>query len=358
MQPSVHRHVSGSVSGLALNTLVPACRHDLADEQSNFAHRRHGTLEGLGPAHHLVALALHRGNYAATMEVQPDWRARLVRERDDTGTIFVEHDMPLGDMMSYVAEPLLGRLAPAGNLVINCQSTRESVFGSSNAGRILSEASRSGLGFTVGQRGLVGGIQALEAALVLGRNSRFSGTALLCAGDRWIDIYPRILGKWATLSDGAAAAAFTIRPDAPENLWILNDRVSSYSIDALADASHESSVARIHGELVERLSTLIDASSMGRGGLLAIASPSVCGTLGGDVERSLASRYPLIGAGSPPERTHFGSANALINLQRAVGGHEGTANAYAPDAYLTWDCDPSGLFGAVIVARSAFDTAH
>lgn len=357
MHPPVHRHVSGSISDLALNTLVPACRLDLADEQANLAHKRHGTLEGLGPAHHLVALALHRGNYVATMDVQRDWRARLARERNDAAPIFVEHEMPLGDMISCVAEPLLGRLAPAGNLVVNCQSTRESVFGSSNAGRILSEASRSGLGFTVGQRGLVGGIQALEAALVLGRNGRFSGTALLCAGDRWIDIYPRILGKWATLSDGAAAAAFKIRPDASENVWILNDRVSSYSLGALADTSHESSAARIHDELIERLSALIEASPMSRRSL-AIVSPSICGTLGEDVERSLASRYPLLGAGGSPERTHFGSANALINLQHAIGRHEGAAGVHAPDGYLTWDCDPSGLFGAVIVTRSAFDTAH
>nr|WKF59437.1 hypothetical protein HUO10_003948 [Paraburkholderia busanensis] len=354
--------VSSSIAGLALNVFVPTCRIDLADQHTEHAHARHGSLEGLGHAHHSILLSMNRGSRVATMNAQADWRKRLAAAREDAGTIFVEHEMPLGDMVSRAAEPLLGRLAPAGNLVINCQSTRESVFGSSNAGRILSEASRSGLGFTIGQRGLVGGLQALEAVLVLGRNARFSGSALVCAGDRWIDIYPRILGDWAMLSDGAAAAAFTLTDGIQANVWVINDRVSCHPLDS--GAARERVVPRLHEELVERLSSFVERVQMQRAGSLAIASPRICGTLGEDVEASLAARHPFIVAGAPNERPHFGAANVLINLHRSVErhrhahGHETEVAMRAPQGYLVWDCDPSGLFGAVIVEQSAFDTVN
>lgn len=347
--------VSGSIAGLALNVLVPSCRFDLADERVEAAHARHGSLEGMGGAHHSILVAMNRGNRVATMNAQADWRKRLVREWHGDGTVFVEHEMPLGDMVSRAAEPLLGRLAPAGNLVVNCQSTRESVFGSSNAGRILSEAARSGLGFTVGQRGLVGGFQALETVLVLGRNGRFSGSALLCAGDRWIDIYPRILGDWAMLSDGAAAAAFTIENGPDANLWVINDRVARYAIGN--DAFGEGLVACLRVELVERLSAFVDTVAAHIDGPLAIASPRICGSLGEDVEASLVERGLCVGASASSERPHFGAANALINLHRSFIQPRDAAQRQ-PGGYLVWDCDPSGLFGALAVARSAFDTVN
>lgn len=356
MLQSFHTPVSGSIAGLALNVLVPSCRFDLADERVEAVHARHGSLEGMGGAHHSILLAMNRGNRVATMNAQARWRERLVREWHGEGTVFVEHDMPLGDMVSRAAEPLLGRLAPAGNLVVNCQSTRESVFGSSNAGRILAEAARSGLGFTVGQRGLVGALQALETVLVLGRNSRFSGSALLCAGDRWIDIYPRILGDWAMLSDGAAAAAFTMTPGGSANLWVINDRVTRYAIGA-DDVQVSKPSARLHGELVERLSAFVDSVSARIAGPLAIASPRICGSLGEDVEAALAARFPFVLGDASFERPHFGAANALINLHRSFARHL-AADEAEPGGYLVWDCDPSGLFGALAVTRSAFDTVN
>jgi hypothetical protein len=228
------------------------------------------------------------------------------------------------------------------------------VFGSSNAARILSEAARSGLGFTVGQRGLVGAFQALEAMLVLGRNRRFTGTALLCTGDRWIDIYPRILGEWAMLSDGAAAAAFTLDPAAEPNVWVVNDRVTSYPIGE-EESGHAWShrCARLRAELIERLSALVDLLADRVAAPIAIASPRICGGLGDDVEAALAARLGLSVAASS-DCSHFGVANALINLHRAVRRPH-VAGASEPGCYLVWDCDPSGLFGAVAVARNAFE---
>lgn len=356
MRPLFQSPVSGSIAGLALNVLVPSCRIDLADPLSESAHARHGSLEGLGEAHHSILASMNRGSRGATMNAQAGWRKDLAGAPGDAATIFVEHDMPLGDMVSRAAQPLLRKLAATGNLVINCQSTRESVFGSSNAGRILNDASCSGLGFTVGQRGLVGAIQALETALVLGRNGRFPGSALLCAGDRWIDIYPRILGNWASLSDGAAAAAFTMTAQAHPNLWVVNDRVAPHAL--AAGFSPGRSAQRMHDELVGRLSAFIDEVQPYRSASLAIVSPRICGTLGEDVAASLASRYAFMASGVAPDRPHFGAANALMNLHRALAQHRQSAPDVAPGGYLVWDCDPSGLFGAIVVDSSAFETVH
>ncbi len=348
--------VSSSISGLSINVIVPSCRIDLADQHAQTLHARHGTLGDLAEAHHSITLAMSRGNCVATMDAQAGWRKHLATQQGDTGaSIFIEHEMALGDMVSCAAEPLLGKLAPSGNLVINCQSTRESsIFGSSNAGRILSEASSNGLGFTAGQRGLVGGLQALEIAFVLGRNDRFSGSALICTGERWIDIYPRILGSWAMLSDGAAAAGFKIRRCADANVWVTNDRVSEFSL--FDDVSRERSTDRLRSELTERLSMFIDAVQEQRSGSLAVISPRICGSLGEDVAAELAARYAFVATGEPCERAHFGAANVLINLQRSYKRHWHGASGGVPTGYLVWDCDPSGLFGAVVVDQSAFES--
>ncbi|AON53761.1 hypothetical protein [Herbaspirillum seropedicae] len=352
--------VSGSINGLVLNVLVPSWRSDLADHDAEVVHAHHGALEGIGGRHHAILLAMNRGDRIATMNAQAGWRKQFLRQWHGDGTVFVEHEMPLCDMVSRAAEPLLGRLAPTGNLVINCQSTRESVFGSSNAGRILAEAACSGLGFTVGQRGLVGALQALETVLVLGRNRRFSGAALLCAGDRWIDIYPRILGDWAMLSDGAAAAVFMMNQGAQANVWMINDRVTRYVLGTNASAVSGEAAPREHAlrlrdDLVERLSSLVEQFAAHRTGPLLIVSPSICGRLGADVEAELIARFSFVVPSGARDRSHFGAANALINLHRSYI-EKRFVDDEEPGAYLVWDCDPSGLFGALVIASSAFET--
>lgn len=354
MPQFAHTPVAACISGLQLSVLVPSFRFDLADEHAGPGHLKNCALEGLGPAHHAILLSLAKSDRPATMNAQAQWRRKLASEQNPASVIRVEPEMHLGEMVLRAAEPLLTRLAPAGNLVINCQSTRESVFGSSNAGRILSEAARGGLGFTVGQRGLVSAFQAVEAAMVLGRSGRFAGSALLCAGDRWIDIYPRVLGDWATLSDGAAAAAFTMSDAGERNMWVTNDRVSRHSI---GETANPRTLATMRDEIVDRLCAFVDTAWREAPESLRIVSPDVGGALGEQVQARMVSRYRLDGRHSASRRSHFGAANPFINLHLA---RERTAEPDACPAttgYLTWDCDPSGLFGAIIVQDSAFENA-
>jgi hypothetical protein len=347
--------VEGAVYGLTLGVRVPPWKFELANHLWELPVVQQGSLEGLEAVHHSLLQAMHKGNRDQVMASQALWRARLHQTPLGAGTIFVEPVMALADMVSRAAEPLLPMLAVDGNLVISCQSTREAVVGSSHGGRLLCEAAKNGLAFTISQRGLAGSIQAMEVALVLGQSGQYPGVALICAGDRWIDVYPRLLGRWTSLSDGAAAVCFRVGRDAPPNLWILNGRIPEHPLDVGCSENAASLIVR---DLVEQLSLLVASASDHLTGAISISSPSLCAGLSAIVHSSLLSNFESLFEGPPSESTHFGAANAIINLERAVTFHSASDDRPPIVGHMVWDCDPSGLFGAVIVGRSALDLQH
>jgi hypothetical protein len=328
---------SATLKGVKVGRCIPQSATDFKDGQPAPA-----TLDSANKRNHADALRVHIGDLSPCMTHQTTWQKQAA---EFPNVVHIESERTISDMVIAAAMPLKNVIAGGSCVAINCQNTRESGYGCATASRLLFEMESKGSSHTVSHCGVTGPYVALEHALLLAEAQTVQ-KIVLCAGERWLDIYPRILGHWTQFSDGAAVAVSEISFGSAPNMWVSNCSIGP------GDFMETIETGEVKTELVEQvvsaLNRLISGAGVSEFASLDVLSPSVSARFVNDVEFGLSKTHGAKVSHIGKPKRHFGGADALFRMYDAGAGTSRGQN------YLIWDLEPSGLLGAALFKGSCF----
>jgi hypothetical protein len=333
---------SATLKGMTVGCCIPQAVADFRDGKIETA-----TLDAAGKRNHADALRVHNGDLTLCMARQEAW------QKNSQGVIHIESVRSISDMIISAATPMKSLIASDPCVVVNCQNTRESGYGCATASRLLFEMGCKGSSHTVSHCGVTGPYVALEQALLLAE-AQNAQKIVLCAGERLLDIYPRILGHWAEFSDGAAVAVSEVSFGNVPNVWVSNCSISPGDFMETIEAGEVK--AELVDQVVSALDRVIWSAGISEFASLNVLSPSVSAQFVNDVEFALSRNRIVEFSHVGKLKRHFGGADALFRMYDARISTCTNTCTGAPreQNYLIWDFEPSGLLGAALFNRSCF----
>jgi hypothetical protein len=330
--------VSAALNGLSINCYRPDPRARNAGTLP--------TLDAFSRINHQDALRVHGGDHQICMEQQKDWQAK-----SDADCEYVETKLSISDMVLCAAQPLVSQLVGQSCVAINCQSSRESGYGCATASRLLFETGSRGSSHTVSHCGATGFYMAMEHAILLANAENYE-RLLVSAADRWLDIYPRSLGKWVQLQDGAAVATAELSKGNSTTFSVFNKQTSGCNfMSVVATGLVEPQVV---ADVTQALKFLVESDPINAIMDIVLVSPSINPIFVESVECSLCSNTEFKFRSGTKPVLHFGCADPLVRLQDAAIDQ----SRWRPEqetVFLLWDFEPNGLLGAALVRSAAFD---
>lgn len=339
---------SFSICDAAVSTFTPQRSVDLHDAERYRDLCASIALDKRAQVNFDDALRSHAGDLLQFRRNQAAWADQRA---GDAVRVFVEPELSVSDMVIAALDKMTPRRRTGGPaIVVNCQNAREVAYSHSTASRAIHHLGQSGISFSTGHCGLVGSFQALEVALQLAQADR-TGSVVLLAGDRWANVYPRVLGDWPVLSDGAAAMTLSLQAGGQPTLHLLLKNLERPDRGTLTKAEDEGDT--LCRDICEKLLLLIGAAGLPEKTSIRVMSPATTAGVARRVEARLTSTkrcFPMMAAGP---QAHFGVADPLFRLQRAMADlHQGAA--IQTGWTLVWDFDPSGILGACLVSNAVF----
>jgi hypothetical protein len=304
-----------------------------------------GALEGHSKINHADAMRVHNGNMAACLARQDVWQQRL---HDNEICVHVETELTISEMIVAATRDLQTRIRSRKCVAVNCQNTRDSGYGYATAARMLFEAGGRGSSHTVSHCGVTGFYMALEHAILLATIDH-SDTIIVTAGERWLDIYPRYLGKWACFNDGASAMVANVSTIDNANAWVTNVKIENTDFTAsieVGDVSQD-----VIDNIISALQDLVAEARLPNDCRINLLSPHIskrfCERVHSEFHAdNFGATFGLVGLGP-----YFGSADGLIRLDKARISNNRVNNQI--QSYLIWDFEPNGLLGATLILDSA-----
>lgn len=304
-----------------------------------------GGLDADSKINHAEVMRAQEGNMKICLARQDDWRKGHNISRT---TLHAESNLTISEMIVAATHSLRSKIQGSDCIAVNSQNTRDSGYGYATAARMLFEAGCSGPSHTASHRGVTGLYLALEHAILLGTFEK-KEKIIVTAGERWLDIYPRLLGNWTCFSDGASALVANLTRRDPATAWVLNATVD------LSDFSSSVETGRVsNGEvkqIAHALRTLIVASSLVKGAKVHVLSPGVGKDFCDEVVGKLRKGGDIDVRHDNTSTSYFGSADALIRLNRFQ--QNWNFEAEQSECCLIWDFEPNGLLGAFLILDAA-----
>ena len=330
-----------SVFAASLHNLKISCWLPTLTGQTD---SQNACLDQQSAANFNTILNANHGNLKKLIEAQERWRGT------EQIRALVEPEKSISEMATAAARPLQHLLKNRPCISINCQSTRGNGYGHATMTRVLKEIGTAGQGHTTSHRGTTNFYAALEQAIVLAAFEKADGI-LISAVDRWLGANPRVLGKWAVFSDGAALAYAEVTSAVPANCWVLNANISpcnvwnTYEIGCCPEA--------VRHEISTHLQCLTACLSGQDDIELTILPPCIGQGFTEAVDGHLCSTSDLKAQSAGRPDYHFCSADALFRLASAAKAMFKTPGQIRRRAFLVWDFEPQGLLGAAIIMQDA-----